>query len=645
MKKKFLYSVITTLFTLPAFAEDLELDTVTVRSSGFERKDTETTYASEIHTAKQIAASGASTLFDYLAQRSSLNISSNFGNKATPSINLRGYGAENGYQNVVITVDGQRLNNIDMSPQLLVGIPLASIERIEISKGSGSVLYGDGATAGAIQIYTKNRNGISVMASAGNYGQRNHTASAGFTSEHVDLSANLSHDSHDGFSAKDTTGHRDAYDSNTQQAKLRIKPTEKIAFYAQGSSSNNDLRYPNAMSKSQFNDDPSQNGRPTRAYNYQKLNSDQWQVGVDYQINTNSSIEITHFREDKASLYPTYQAHYDYEGTRATYKYIDEQLSIISGFQDFNGAVKTSSDVTKKNNQGLFIATEYKPSQYIKDLTLSAGLRKEQVSYTYAPNAGDTLNRSTHLSAWDIGANYLLTPSLSIFSNYNFAFEAPDINRFFGYDASFTNVIFNGFINPQRARTLNIGLNHTTESNRLKLTVFRANLNNEIYYDPSVGGVNTNLDKSHKLGIEVQDVYKLNTDIDIGLIYSYIKATIDKEVQDDGTRIINKDLPGAPRQSLVANLNWKVLENTNLNLNHVWRSQAYIYNDFLNNASQKQSRYESTNFSMNYTHKQYTVFIAINNLFEHENNIQTAVDSLYPVDFVRTWRVGLKADF
>lgn len=644
MKKKLLCSVIATLFTSPAFAEDLELDTVTVKSSGFERKDTETTYASEIHTAKQIAASGASTLFDYLAQQSSLNISSNFGNKATPSINLRGYGAENGYQNVVITVDGQRLNNIDMSPQLLAGIPLANIDRIEISKGSGSVLYGDGATAGAIQIYTKNRNGISIMASGGNYGQQNHAIRAGFTSEHIDLSASASYDSHDGFSAKDKTGHRDAYDSDTQQAKLRIKPTENFAFYAQGSNSDNDLRYPNPMSKSQFDDKPSQNGRPATAYTHQKLNSDQWQVGIEYQINTNSSIDVTHFREDKASLFPTFQAHYDYDGTRASYKYNDDQLSVISGLQDFNGSVKTISDVTKKNNQGLFISTEYKPYQYIKDFTFSAGLRKEQVSYSYNPNSGDTLNRSVHLSAWDIGANYLLTPNLSVFSNYNYAFEAPDINRFYGFDSSF-NVIFNGFINPQKVRTLNVGLNHVVANNRFKMTLFRANLNNEIYFDPSVFGINTNLDKSHKVGLELQDSYKLNSDLELSAIYSYIKATVDRELQEGGTLIKNKDLPGAPRQSLTANLNWKIFTHTNLNLNHVWRSQAYIYNDFLNNASQKQSHYESTNLSLNYTHNQYTVFAAINNLFEHENNIQTAVDSLYPIDFVRTWRVGFRADF
>lgn len=481
------------------------------------------------------------------------------------------------------------------------------------------------------------------MTSAGNYGQRNHAIGAGFSSEHIDLSASASHDSHDGFSAKDRTGHRDAYDSNTQQVKLRIKPTEQLAVYAQGSSTKNDLRYPNPMSKAQFEDNPSQNGRPATSYTRQELNSDQWQIGLDYQINTDSSIEITHFREDKASIYPSYRPHYDYEGTKATYKYNNDQWSVISGFQDFNGAIKTSSDLTKKNNHGLFISSEFKP-QSIKDLTLSAGLRKEQVSYTYTPNGGDSLNRSIQLSAWDLGANYQLIPSLSLFSNYNYAFEAPDINRFFGYDASF-NVVFNGFIKPQKVRTLNIGLNHTTTNNHLKLSAFRANLDNEIYYDPSVLGINTNLDKSHKLGFELQDIYHLSNELNVGLIYTYTKAIIDRELQESGTLIKDKNLPGAPRQSLVANINWKIFTNTNLNLNHVWRSQAYVYSDFLNNATQRQSRYESTNLSLNVKLQQYTVFAAVNNLFEHQNNIQTAVDSIYPIDFVRTWRVGLKADF
>ena len=232
MKKSTIVSLVSLAFALPTFAaEQIDLDEVTVKANRFEHKDTETTYASEIHTTKQIEASGAATLYDFLAQQSSLNIGSNFGSKATPSINLRGFGSESGAQNVVITVDGQRLNNIDGMPQLLGAIPLGNIERIEISKGSGSVIYGDGATAGAIQIYTKNKTGVTVNSSFGNFGQQNHYVNAGISEQFFDLSASLAHDSHNGFSHSDETNNKDEFTSDTQNIKLKIKPLDTLRFF------------------------------------------------------------------------------------------------------------------------------------------------------------------------------------------------------------------------------------------------------------------------------------------------------------------------------------------------------------------------------------------------------------------------------
>ncbi len=72
-------------------------------------------------------------------------------------IDLRGYGIGDGYQNIVVSVNGRKLNNIDMVTQLLSSIPVESIDKIEIVKGSGSVQYGDGANAGAINIITNGK--------------------------------------------------------------------------------------------------------------------------------------------------------------------------------------------------------------------------------------------------------------------------------------------------------------------------------------------------------------------------------------------------------------------------------------------------------------------------------------------------------
>lgn len=655
MTKKIIITLAILSLSCNAQANDaLALDDVIVKANRFENKDTDTTYASEIHTAKQIKNSGAATLYDYLAQQTSLNVLSSYGNKATPSINLRGFGGENGAQNVVVTLDGQRLNNIDGQPQLLSAIPLANIDRIEISKGSGSVIYGDGATAGTIQIYTKNKSGVAVSTSFGNYGQQYHYINAGVSEQYFDLSANFAYDSYDGFSKKDSTGHTDTFNSNTQSLKLKIKPTDHLRLLIDGNNSRNDIRYVNYLSKAQFRDDPRQDplnldfsGNPL-PYTHQVLNSDQWRVGFEYDITSKLKINAIHSREDKRSAYITYASeyNYDYESNQVELSYIGDTLNVAAGLQGFNGDRKASDNVTSKDNQSIFIQTEYRPAWLSEALILSAGARSESVKYRYAPATGSTLNQSEHFNAWDLGANYRFSAELSAFANYNKAYQAPDIDRFFGYD-SFYNIVFNGFIKPAKVKTLNIGLNHVIANNRLKVTVFHAKLDDEIYLDPSLGyfGTNSNLDKSHKYGIELQDSFKFNEQLSTSLVYNYTKAIVDKELWLGGSTINNKDLPGAPKHTVVANLNYKFLDNAYLNLNHTWRSLAYAFNDFQNNFQQRQSHYNSTNIALNYQYKNLNFFTSINNIFEQENSIQVADDAIYPVDFVRTWRVGMKADF
>lgn len=660
MKKSTIASLIGLSISSPVFAaETIALDDVTVRANRFERKDTEVTYASEIHTAEQIEASGAATLYEYLALQTSLNASPNIGNRATPAINLRGFGTENGHQNVVITIDGQRLNSIDLSPSLLAGIALGNIERIEIAKGSSSVIYGDGATAGSIQIYTKNKTGVSISSALGNFGQKNSYINAGISEKHIDLSVNLAHDSHDGFSKKDETGHKDQFTSNSQNVKLKIKPTENLRFNIEGTSSRNDVRYVNALTQAEFKDDPRQvTQRPfSQSYTHQSFNSDQWRVGGEYDINDQISIKAFHYQEDKFSEFisnaPS-KANSLYKGNDISISYQNNALSLIAGYQDFDGARKsfsdysawflgTSRDKTTKRNHAIYLSGEYK----INALTLSAGLRNEDVKYQFSPASYafgpvSSAKKSEDIDAFDIGANYRFNDQLSAFTNFNQAYQAPDIDRLFSFGGG-----FNGFLDPAKVRTFNLGLNHVTANNRLKMTIFRANLDNEIYLDPTFGffGTNSNLDKTYKYGLELQDYFQFNDALSASVIYNYTRAIVDKERALDGSIISNKDLPGAPKHTIVANLNYKFFDHASLNLNHTWRAKAYAFNDFENNFSQKQDSYNSTNIAVKYQYRNLNFFAAINNIFDQENSVQVADDAIYPVDFVRTWRIGMKADF
>src|SRR5690606_12394155 len=112
-----------------------------------------------------IARSAARTLPELLGTRAGIVSRDLYGNTAAlATVDMRGFGAT-AAQNTLILVDGRRLNDIDQSGVQWASIPLDAIERIEIVRGSGAVQYGDGASAGAINIITRH------PARAGNRGR------------------------------------------------------------------------------------------------------------------------------------------------------------------------------------------------------------------------------------------------------------------------------------------------------------------------------------------------------------------------------------------------------------------------------------------------------------------------------------------
>ncbi|MGD9870579.1 MAG: TonB-dependent receptor [Thauera sp.] len=625
------------------WAQETVGQTVVVSATRVDMQDQDAPYASEVHTREDIERSGVSSLYEYLAQQTSLQVTPSYGNRYTPQISMRGYGNANGHQNVVISVDGRRLNNIDMAPQLIGSISVADVERIEITKGSGSVLYGDGATAGTIQIYTKARDGASLDAYAGNYGARGAVASAGIVRDRFDLSATLDHSRFGGFSDKDPSGHRDQSEANTWRFAAGGKPVDALRLDFEAGASRIDTRYPSSLSLTQFRTDPGMNkgGNYTR----QTLDTDHWSVGADYALNPEWRLSAQHHDEDKMSKYPV-------SGWTSDYRYLSDEialqfsrggLALNAGVHRFDGERSQSDSVTTKENLGWYVQGQYA----LDALTLSGGVRRERVEYAYKPDAGKSLDADDSLTSWEVGANYRIDPALSVFATYSDAFLTPDIDRFFSTDWDTYEVIFNGFIEPAQARTVTVGLNHLTDRNRLKLSVFHSRLENEIFYYKISAweGKNTNIDKSHKYGVEVQDSLQITPNV-TGLVnYAWTRAIIDREA-DGGGAYDGKELPGVSRHSLVAGFNVRVTDKGNLNLSHTWRSKAWAADDFDNDNMQKQRAYQSTDVA--YRHrvtKDAELYAAVSNLFDRENGLWVRDDAIYPIDFERTWKVGARLTF
>ena len=71
----------------------------------------------------------------------------------TAQVDIRGFG-DTSVSNTLVLVDGRRTNQIDISGVDWAQIDVNSIDRIEVTRGGQSVLYGDNAAGGVINIIT-----------------------------------------------------------------------------------------------------------------------------------------------------------------------------------------------------------------------------------------------------------------------------------------------------------------------------------------------------------------------------------------------------------------------------------------------------------------------------------------------------------
>ena len=148
------------------------LGEVVVTATRTEKKDAEVPAATTVITAEEIKSSGAATAADALAKTDGFAYTSFGPNGAamgamTNELNMRGMKG-----GVLVLMNGNPISwrgkyNLDQ-------FPASNIERIEVVKGSGSVLYGSEAVSGVVNIITKKTGINEVHAGFGNYGQRSY---------------------------------------------------------------------------------------------------------------------------------------------------------------------------------------------------------------------------------------------------------------------------------------------------------------------------------------------------------------------------------------------------------------------------------------------------------------------------------------
>jgi len=420
------------------------------------------------------------------------------------ALDLRGFGS-NSSQNLVILVDGVRMNENEQAGAVLSSIPVDTVERIEITRGGSSVLYGEGATGGVINIITKRG------AQAGYHGS---LSLEGGRFDQYDARASVRHG--EGPLSFDLAAAKQGTDNYRENNEFRQKTISGgVQWAADGSrlglrveSARQDMRFPGALSLEQFEANPRQTFKPD---DFGTLASDRVTLSAEHRIGSvELAAELSHREREMTSAY-------DFGGflSEATYRARQTQFSprlrqiarwdgmlneVVAGVDLIRWERSTSfgSDASQ-DSKALYLRDEMRfAGAYNARLALGARherFEKDEGNTSLGVPAGEQSQ-----NGWSVEGSVDPVAGITVHAKAGQSYRIPNADEN-GYRSS------SALLDVQTSRDLELGVSAGSEERRIAARVFRHRLTNEIFYDPTLFGgygANTNLDPTRRQGVEVE---------------------------------------------------------------------------------------------------------------------------------------------
>lgn len=670
----------------PVYAQNE--DSVVVNATRFPEDVRRLPASATVITADDIQKSAARTLPELLSEQVGITTKDFFGNNASnTSVDLRGFGVTGG-QNTLILLDGRRVTDIDLATVQWAAIPLAGIERIEILRGTGAVLYGDGASAGVINIVTRSplKQGavLEVLGRAATFNTREGQLYGSYASGNFGINASIYGFASDGYRANN----RNEQQNNTANLRWAFGDTTLDVRVATDSQ---DLRLPGArriqrsIGLDEYATDPrgaqtpldyaSRDGKRAGLSFGQRIGDAELSVGYDWR------------KKDQRSYFdqggfPIYRA----DGLDVTS--LTPRLRVpfsTGGFghrltlgADFNAWRYDSRRSNLPENTARPInrvrASEDNRAFYLHDLIdisgatqMTLGWRTERVRYaasdvadpaapgfffnTAAPDARATQRQR----AWELGLRHAISREWSAFARAGRSFRFVNVDEIYENDAFF-NAQFQ-ILRPQHALTREAGAEWRGATHSLRATAFRTNVTDEIHLDPFSTGVgNTNLPPSRRQGVEFDGTWQATGQLRLKAGYAYTDAKFLEGVLAGspfaiGTNlnVAGKHVPLVPQHKLNAGFAWQISGATQLSGALTTVSSQYMDNDEPNSLGTRIPRYTTADIKLGHRLAWGKVALSVNNLFgSHYYNY--AVRSAFVADRYAVYplpgrTVGLSAEF
>lgn len=637
-----------------AHAEDqINLDEIVVTATRF--KDT---YADKpvnvtIISNEDIKKSSARTVPELLSEQSGISVRDLFGNNATgATVDLRGFGAAAG-QNTLILLDGRRITDPDSSGVQWSSIPFSSIERIEIVRGSGAVLYGDGATNGVINIITRVADKVGkdgqVSAKSGSYGMNELQANANYFSGKSGFDFTASKLISDGYRANN----RDEQ-ANAQGNIRGILASGELSMRA--GIDRQITRLPGARTVqpgagiNQVESDPRGTSTPL---DYASRDGDM--AGIDLKQRF-SDIEMD---IDLAHRTKKQKSYFDFSGYP---NYRDSGLQVTSLTPNFRmpnlfGSASTvvagvdlhyweyglrTSNAEANIDQPINTVSmsQQNKALYLQDTTpitaattLMAGVRNEWISMNAtdiynagAPGASSGSGAAPGVfedakNSYELGLRHQINSEYAASGRIGHSFRFANVDEIYEQTPAYTRQF--QFLRPQTADSVELGFEQKTMARNWRITIFDNKIQDEIHLDAFTSGIgNTNLPPSERKGLELDGKWHVAQQLALSAAYTYTDAKFLSGVLPGGAftqlnvDIAGKYVPLVPMHKANLGVSWSMTAQTQLNVSVAYVDSQFMDNDEANTLGIKIPAYSIADLKIVHRTGAWQLNATVNNLFD-----------------------------
>lgn len=612
---------------------------VIVTATRFEQKRDDFPIGVTVIPREAIERSTASTVVELLSHQAGIQVRDSTGGPDL-QIDLRGFG-QTGDLNTTVLVDGQRYNDIDTSPVKWSSIPLAAVERIEILPGSGAVVYGSGATGGVINIVTRRpragERSATASGGAGSYQTTDLQAAATVAGEVVGMTVNVSDYRSENYRDNNRLTQRNLL------ADFRTLGREGHV-YAKIGIDQQDLRNPGQRTLAELALDRRGASTPL---DFSSREGTRIDVGGSVTAGAAElAANLAWRRQETKAFFSAFAAEVNNDTDQLSFSPRAKLSHGLGGYRHtlVGGADLEEGDLDR-NVTGTFFAGRSKARQqrqgvYLQHnstlgaLLLTAGARgqRSETVLDDPATAPAPLKKTHTVDASELALRYQLQPAFAVYGKAGRSFRLPSVE-----EINFTGP---AILEPQTSRDREIGAEYRAAAARVRVSLYRINLENEIAFNPILFD-NINYSPTRREGLEIESALRLTDSLDLFANIAHVRARFRSGVFG-GVDLAGKEVPLVPRNAFALGGSWQAAAKTRVSATVKHIGEQRFLNDEANTLAVKIPAYTTVDVKLTHDQGGWRLQAGVKNLLNEKYYTQGGVN---PAGVIRVFPAPERAAF